>query len=106
MDTELVLWVPVGLGTLITVLVGLGKMLGWVPEDTGGKVSLALNVVVGAILYLAAGVFEVDIEGDTAQMVYQLLGLLAAILAGFLSSMVSQKASKAATLYTPRGNRR
>ena len=105
MEDQIVLLVPVGLGALITVLIGFGKYFGLVPEDAGGKVSLVANVVIGSLLYIAAGVFKVDVEGETAQGVYQVLVILAALLGQFLTSLVSQKASKVAKLYEPRGNR-
>jgi hypothetical protein len=106
MDTELVLLIPVGLGTFITALIGIGKYFGWVPEDTGGKVSLVLNLLAGSALYIAAGVFEVDVEGEQAKLVFEILGLVGALLLQYLGSMVSHYTSVVAKLYTPRGNRR
>ena len=105
MEDQIVLLVPVGLGALITVLIGFGKYFGLVPEGTGGKLSLVANVVFGSLLYILAGVFSVDVEGETAQTLYEGLVILAALLTQFLTSLVSQKASKVAKLYEPKGNR-
>lgn len=107
MDSELVLLIPAGLGTFVTALIGLGKYFGLVPEDTGGKISLVFNLVTGAALYLAAGVFEVDVEGDQAQMVYQILGLIGALLLQYIGAFTSHAVSKHAKLYSqPRRVRR
>ena len=104
MENEVILLVPVRLGTFITVLIGTGKYFGFVPEDMGGKVALVANVVVGAALYIAAG-FGVEVAGETANTVYQILALLALLLGQFLTGMGAQKASKVAKLYEPKGNR-
>ena len=66
---------------------------------------MALNVVIGSVLYLAAGLLDVEVESEQAKMLYQIMALIAALLGQFLTSMVSQKASKVAKIYTPKGNR-
>lgn len=104
MENQIVLLVPVGLGALITVLIGFGKYFGLVPEGTGGKVSLVANVVIGGGLYIAAG-FGVEVAGETANTLYQILALVALLLGQFLTSLGAQKASKVAKIYTPKGNR-
>lgn len=102
---ELVLVVPIGVGALIAALVGIGKYLGWVKEDQGGKVSLGLNLAVGLLLFMLTNYFEVDVESDAAQAIYQILGLIAILLMQFVTSWSAQRISKAAKLYRPRNNR-
>ncbi|KKL95877.1 hypothetical protein LCGC14_1850150 [marine sediment metagenome] len=104
MEDQIVLLVPVGLGALITVAIGFAKYFGLVPDGAGGKVSLVANVVIGAALYIAAG-FGAEVAGETANTLYQILALVALLLAQFLTSLGAQKASKAAKIYTPKGNR-
>lgn len=102
---EFIIAVPIGLGTLIAALVGVGKLLGWIKEDQGGKVSLGINLGVGTLLFVASNFYGVDVEGESLQPLWQIFGLISVLIAQYFTSYGVHHVSKGAKLYEPRGNR-
>ncbi len=102
---ELIIAVPVGIGTLITAIVGLAKLAGVVKEGQGGKVSLGANLVIGTGLFIASNYYGVELESESLQPLWQIFGLIGVLIAQYTTSFGVQKMSKAAKLYEPRGNR-
>jgi len=102
---ELVLAIPIGLGTLITAFVGLAKRAGLIKEDQGGKVSLGVNLVIGTLLFVASNYYGVELESESLQPLWQIFGLIGVLITQYFTSYGVHHVSKAAKLYEPRGNR-
>ena len=93
--------VPVGVGTLITALIGLLKIAGVVKEGLGGKWALGANIIVAALLTFAVEVFEFDMSGDLATQVAEVAGLLGQLLLSLVGSYTSHYLSKRMDTYDP-----
>ncbi len=102
---ELVLVIPIGVGTLITAIVGIFKFFGKIPEDAGGKVSLYFNLVIGVGLFILSNYYGVELEDASLQPLWQIFGLVGVLILSYLTSFGVQRVSKAAKLYEPRDNR-
>ena len=102
---ELIIAIPVGIGTLITAFVGLAKLAGVVKEGQGGRVSLGVNLVIGTGLFIASNYYGVKLESESLQPLWQIFGLVGVLITSYLPSFGVQRVSKAAKLYTPRDNR-
>ena len=77
----------VGLGGAVSVLVQLLKRFGAIPDGAGGTAATAINVVVFAVLIGINTVFGVDLSGEGAQGVFDVIARLADLLAAVLASL-------------------
>jgi len=74
-----------GLGALISMLVNVGKTLGWVKDGMGDKVFKILNLVAFvavAVVYIFVGDFEWSGVDSVFQLIATVLGFVVQSLAG------------------------
>jgi hypothetical protein len=75
-----------GLGGAVSVLVQILKKFGIVPDGAGGTAATAINVVVFAVLIGLNTIFGVDLGGDGAQGVFDIIARGAQLIASILAS--------------------
>lgn len=89
---------PIGLGVLITALLGVLKYFNVIPDGKGGLVSLVANTLVLLVLTVAVEGFAINIKSEQYQAVFEILGFAGQALLVFMSAFATQKVSKEANI--------
>lgn len=92
--------IPAGLGVLIAAALGVLKYFGLIPEGMGGKVAIAVEIVVVAALTLLVDAWNVDLGGDVAQKLFAICEVLGNLVVVLMSSFTSHYLSKQIQVYS------
>ena len=93
-----------GIGPLIMLIVEVAKRFGKVPDGAAGKIS-AVGCIVAYAGLVIAGIFGFNIQGDTPQVIIELLSTVLKLLLSIGTAVGSFKVMRAGQVFNPLSQR-
>lgn len=87
---------PVGLGVLVTALLGVLKYFNVIPDGKGGLVSLVVNTLLVLGLTVAVEGFGIDPESAKYTAVFEILGYAGQSILAFMAAFLTHEVAKEA----------